>query len=119
MVTLRKRWRLRTLMGLVVLAALGMAFLRKTPDLGPVYRLKHADPQGRMSAAVQLGMLGSKKGKFAEPALLAALSDPNQGVCDSAAWALPFPGQGSSQAGGGRDLAIAAVEVAGRLLHAG
>ena len=88
MVTLRKRWRLRTSMGLIVLAALGMAFLRKTPDLGPVYRLKHADPQGRMSAAVQLGMLGSKKGKFAEPALLAALSDPNQGVCDSAAWAL-------------------------------
>ena len=83
MVTLPKRWRLRTLMGMVVLAALGMAALRKTPDLGPVYRLQHGDPQGRMSAAVQLGMLGARKGKFAEPALLTALSDSNQGVCDS------------------------------------
>ena len=30
----------------------------------------------------------SKKGNFAEPALVAALSDPDQGVCDCAAWAL-------------------------------
>jgi HEAT repeat protein len=88
MFTLRKRWRLRTLMGLIVLVALGMAVLRKKPDLGPVYRLKYGDPQGRMSAAVELGMLGPKKGKFAEPALLAALNDSNQGVCDIAAWAL-------------------------------
>ena len=88
MVTIRKRWRLRTLMGLIALTALGMAFLRKLPDLGPVFRLKYADPQGRMSAAVELGKRGSKKGNFAEPALVAALSDPDQGVCDCAAWAL-------------------------------
>ena len=88
MVTIRKRWRLRALMGLIALTGLGMAFLRELPDLGPVYRLKYADPQGRMSAAVQLGKRGSKKGNFAEPALVAALSDPNQDVCDCAAWAL-------------------------------
>jgi HEAT repeat protein len=88
MVTIRKRWRLRALMGLIVLAGLVMAFLRELPNLGPVYRLRYADPPGRMSAAVQLGMLGPKKGNFAEPALLAALNDPDQGVCDCAAWAL-------------------------------
>lgn len=88
MLIFRKRWRLRTTMGLIVIAALGMAYLRKAPDLGPVYRLKHADPQGRMTAAVQLGRLGAKKGKFAEPALLTALSDSDRGVRDCSAWAL-------------------------------
>ncbi len=88
MVTIRKRWRLRALMGLIALTALGMAYFRKLPDLGPVFQLKYADPLGRMSAAVELGKLGLKKGNFAEPALVAALSDPNQGVCDCAAWAL-------------------------------
>ncbi len=88
MVTIPKRWRLRTLMGLIALSALAMAFLRELPDLGPVYRLKHADPQGRMSAAVQLGTRGPKNGNLAESALVAALSDPDQGVCDCAAWAL-------------------------------
>ena len=80
MVTIRKRWRLRALMGLIVLAALVMAFVRD--------RLKYDDPPGRMTAAVRMGMLGPTKGKFAEPALLAALNDPDQGVCDCAAWAL-------------------------------
>jgi HEAT repeat protein len=88
MVTIRKRWRLRALMGLIALTGLGMAFLRELPDLAPIYRLKYADPQGRMSAAVELGMRGSKAGNFAESALVAALSDPDQGVCDCAAWAL-------------------------------
>ncbi len=41
-----------------------------------------------MTAAVQLGRLGAKKGKFAEPALLTALGDSNQGVRDCSAWAL-------------------------------
>jgi hypothetical protein len=88
MITIRKRWRLRALMGLIALTGLGMAFLRELPDLGPVYRLKCADPQGRVSAAVQLGKRGLKKGNLAEPALVAALSDPDQGVCDCAAWVL-------------------------------
>ncbi len=85
---LRTRWRMRTLMGLIVVIALAMAWLRKPPDLGPVYRLKHGNPQERMAAAVQLGMLGPIKGKFAEPLLLAALNDSDQGVCDCAAWAM-------------------------------
>jgi hypothetical protein len=54
MVTIRKRWRLRTLMGLIALTAFGLAYFRELPDLGPVFRLKYADPQGRMSAAVEL-----------------------------------------------------------------
>ena len=88
MVTIGKRWRLRTLMVLIALAAFGLAYFRKLPDLGPVFRLKYADPQGRMSAAVELGERFLKKGNSAEPALVAALSDQNQDVCDCAAWAL-------------------------------
>ena len=88
MITIRKRWRLRALMGLIALTALGLAYFRKLPDLGPVFRLKYGEPLGRMSAAVELGEFGPKKGNFAVPALVAALSDRNQGVCDCAAWAL-------------------------------
>ncbi len=88
MVNIWKRWRLRTLMGLIALTAFGLAYFRKLPDLGPVFRLKYADPQGRMSAAVELGESGLKKGNSAEPALVAALSDQDQGVRDCAAWAL-------------------------------
>jgi HEAT repeat protein len=95
MVTIRKRWRLRALMGLIALTGLGMAILRELPVLGPVYRLKYADPRGRMSAAVELGKRGLTKGNFEEPALVAALSDPNQGVCDCAAWALDRFGSAS------------------------
>ena len=62
MVTIRKRWRLRALMGLIAVTGLGMAFLRELPYLGPVYRLKYADPQGRMSAAVELGKRARRRG---------------------------------------------------------
>lgn len=88
MIAIRKRWRLRSLMVLIAVVGLGAAWLRKLPTPGPAYRLQYGDAGERASAAVQLGMLGPKLAKGAEPALEAALSDPNQSICDCAAWAL-------------------------------
>ena len=79
MKTLPRRWRLRTMMGLVLVVAVGIRFYQKSQEVTVA--------QGLLSFDVRLGMVIPRK-LFTEQELVTALSDRNPAVRYSACWAL-------------------------------
>jgi HEAT repeat protein len=88
---IRLRWRLRTLMIVVALAAVGLVIHRIYVERAPVYQLilqlRTGNAQARSQAAVQLGLMGPKA-SFAAAALTSALDDSDPAVRTEATYAL-------------------------------
>jgi HEAT repeat protein len=95
-----RRWRLRTLMIVVVICAAGLAAYREYADRGPVYwqlwRLRTGDAWTRSQAAFRIGVLGPRA-SFAVGALIGALDDPDHDVRTQAMYALVRLGSRSSR----------------------
>ncbi len=85
------RWRLRTLMIVVALLAVGLGTYRVLVELGPVYRLlwqlRSGNARARRKAALWIGLLGPRA-SFAIGALDSALDDPDQDVRANAMYSL-------------------------------
>src|SRR5262249_27281923 len=88
---IRLRWRLRTLMILVAVCAVGLVIRRVYVERAPVYQLigqlRTGNAQARAQAAFQIGQIGPKAA-FAVDALASALDDPERGVRTAALDAL-------------------------------
>jgi HEAT repeat protein len=97
---IRLRWRLRTLMILVVLCATGLMAYRVYLERSPVYQLirqlRTGNAQARSQAASQIGLMGPKAA-FAAWALTSALDDPDRGVRVEAMYAMVRIGSRSRQ----------------------
>ncbi len=86
-----RRWRLRSLMVLVAVSAVGLFAYREYRERGPVYweiaRMRVGGAPTRANAALGLGLLGPRA-SFATWVLDGALDDPDANVRAEAAYAL-------------------------------
>jgi HEAT repeats len=86
-----RRWRLRTVMIVVALCAVGLGAYRFWIERGPVYRLisqlQSGDAQNRRKAAFRIGLLGPRAA-FAKDVLDSALDDPDSYVRSNAMYSL-------------------------------
>jgi HEAT repeat protein len=86
-----RRWRLRTLMLVVALFAVGFGTYRFWVERGPVHwliwQLRTGNAQARRKAAVQIGLFGSRA-LIAIETLKSALDDPDEYVRSNAMYSL-------------------------------
>ncbi len=86
-----RRWRLRSLMVLVAVSAVGLVAYREYRERGPVYweiaRISFGRASTRSDAALRIGLLGPRA-SFATWVLDGALDDPDPDVRAEAAYAL-------------------------------